>query len=132
MHTTKKLAISTIFILILITALTILIPLGTAHDPPWRIPTYAYISPTPNPVGVGQPVTVVMWLLFAPPTATGNDAGDRWTNMKVTVTKPNGSNESLGTFMADPTGSTYTTYVPDEIGEYTFYLEFPGTLNVHF
>jgi outer membrane protein assembly factor BamB len=97
-----------------------------AHTPPWQIPTYAFIKPTPNPVGVGQPVTVVMWLLFAAPTATGIDAGDRWKNLKVTVTNPNGADEVLGTFMADATGSMYTTFTPTEIGAYTFKLDFPG------
>ena len=99
-----------------------------AHTPPWEIPTYAFIKPTPNPVGVGQPVTVVMWLLFAAPTSTGIDAGDRWKNLKVTLTNPNGVDEVLGTFMADATGSTYTTFTPAVTGEYTFKLDFPGQI----
>ena len=102
------------------------LPTTKAHTPAWQITTYAFIAPTPNPVGVGQPVTVVMWLLFAAPTSTGGDAGDRWSNLKVTVAKSDGTNESLGKFMADPTGSTYTTFTPTAIGNYTFYLEFPG------
>jgi outer membrane protein assembly factor BamB len=67
-----------------------------------------------------------MWLLFAPPTSTGYTAGDKWSNLKVTVTLPDGTNQSLGTFVSDPTGSTYTTFTPTKTGQYTFYLEFPG------
>jgi outer membrane protein assembly factor BamB len=113
--------------LILTIAITIIaLPTANAHSPPWNIDTYAFIKPTPNPVGVGQSVNVVMWLLFAPPTATGGDAGDRWTNLKVTVTKPDGTSSVLGTFTSDPTGSTYTLFQPTEVGSYTFKLEFPG------
>ena len=126
MSKNRTIAILIATILIVTIAIPIIILPTDAHDPPWKIPTYAFIAPTPDPVGVGQPVTVVMWLLFAAPTATGGDAGDRWSNLKVTVTKPDGINETLGTFMADPTGSTYTTYTPTEVGNYTFYMEFPG------
>ena len=124
----KKTIITLITLLLISTmsASLILLPNTTAHTPAWEIPTYAFIAPTPNPVGVGQPVTVVMWLLFAAPTASGFDAGDRWNNLKVTVTLPDGTNHSLGKFMADPTGSTYTTFTPAKTGEYTFYFEFPG------
>ena len=127
MFSKKILAI--LFVLVL--AVSMAIPLASiqtasAHTPPWTIPTYAFIQPTPNPVGVGQPVTVVMWLLFAAPTATGADAGDRWHDFKITITKPSGATEILGPFMADATGSTYTTYTPNEVGDYTFKLDFPG------
>ena len=125
----KNKTIVTLITMILILSMAIpltTLPTANAHDPAWKIPTYAFIAPTPNPVGVGQPVTVVMWLLFAAPTATGGDAGDRWSNLKVTVTKPNGVNETLGTFRADPTGSTYTTFTPTEVGNYTFRLDFSG------
>lgn len=104
------------------------LPIANAHSPTWEIPTYAFIKPTPNPVGVGQSVNVVMWLLFAPPTATGS-GGDRWTNLKVTITKPDGTSSVLGTFTSDPTGSTYTLFKPTDVGIYTFKLEFPGQVS---
>ena len=128
----QKIKNKTITILITLLLMTSMLSIfltdqtADAHTPSWQIPTYAFIKPTPNPVGVGQPVTVVMWLLFAAPTATGIDAGDRWRNLKVTVTNPNGEDTVLGTFMADATGSMYTTFTPTEIGEYTFKLDFPG------
>jgi hypothetical protein len=49
-----------------------------------------------------------------------------WNNMKINVIKPNGQNETLGPFNSDPTGSTYTTYFPTQVGSYTFQLVFPG------
>ena len=33
-----------------------------AHTPAWQIPTYAYVWASPNPDGVGQTVSVYMWL----------------------------------------------------------------------
>ena len=39
-----------------------LMPTTNAHTPAWEIPTYAYITAAPNPVGVGQTVNVYMWL----------------------------------------------------------------------
>ena len=91
MSKNRTMAILIATILIITIAIPIIILPTDAHDPAWKVPTYAFIAPTPDPVGVGQPVTVVMWLLFAAPTATGGDAGDRWSNYKVTVTKPDGT-----------------------------------------
>jgi hypothetical protein len=96
-----------------------------AHDPPWTIPTYAYITVSPNPVGLGQDAFVVMWLDKVPPTA-GGSGGDRWGNYTVTVTKPDGNTQKLGPFLSDPTSSAYTRYVPDQVGLYTFDFSFPG------
>jgi hypothetical protein len=65
-----------------------------AHDPPWTVPTWAYISATNNPIGVGQQVVIVFWPNALPPTASGA-YGDRWT-WNVEVTKPDGTKETLG------------------------------------
>jgi outer membrane protein assembly factor BamB len=96
-----------------------------AHTPPIEVPTYAFLAITPDPIGVGQAATVVMWIDKAPVSATGI-AGDRWTGYKITVTKPNGDTESLGPFTSDPTSSAYVQYTPDQTGTYTFDFSFPG------
>jgi hypothetical protein len=117
----------TLCLLLVVTIATSVFALPTvfAHDPPWNIPTHAYITASPNPVGVGQSLTLVMWLDLVPPTAAGQ-AGDRWINMKVEVTKPDGSKETLGPFMSDPVGSTYTIYKPSQLGTYKFDFSYPG------
>ena len=79
--------------------------------------------PTPS-VSVKQ-VFLVMWVHGAPPTAAGN-AGDRWHDFTIEVTKPNGKTQKLGPFTSDPTGSTYTLYRPDQIGTYTFVFKYSG------
>ena len=38
-------------------ASTSLMPKVSAHNPGYQIPTYAYISVHPNPIGVGQTLT---------------------------------------------------------------------------
>src|SRR4030042_457844 len=103
----------------------IAIPIAYAHDPPWQIPTYAYINVAPNPVGVGQTVTVAFWIDKYPPTAYYY-YGDRWHGMTIAVTKPDGTSQTLGPFTSDSSGGTFTVYTPDKTGNYTFQLNFPG------
>ncbi len=90
-----------------------------------NIPTYAYINASPDPAGLGQTVTVAFWLQTPPPTASG-PYGDRWQDMKLTVTKPDGTTEILGPFMSDDTGGTYTLYNPTQLGNYSFQMNYPG------
>ncbi|MCX8151143.1 MAG: hypothetical protein N3D85_06550 [Candidatus Bathyarchaeota archaeon] len=100
-------------------------PIASASDPPISIPTYAYFAVSPNPVGINQQVFLVMWLHMAPPTAAGN-TGDRWRGFTVTVTKPDGTTQTLGPFDSDPTGSIFTLYTPNQLGQYTFLFRYPG------
>jgi hypothetical protein len=46
--------------------------------------------------------------------------------MKVKVTKPDGTIETLGPFITDDTGGTTTLYTPTQLGNYTFQMSFPG------
>jgi hypothetical protein len=101
------------------------VPNVRAHSPPLQIPSYAFLNVAPNPAGIGQTVTVDMWLGQVPPTALAQ-YGDRWMNYKVTVTKPDGTNETLGPFTSDDTGGFATTYTPTAIGNYTFVFNFLG------
>ena len=122
----KTLAILIATILtISIGASTALIPISNAHLPAWNIPTYAFCNVGTNPDGVGQAVNIGLWLGQPPPTANG-PYGDRWHNLTVTVTKPDGTKETLCRFNSDDTGGTATSYTPTEVGTYTFQMNFPG------
>ena len=113
-------------IMILTISVTILaLPIASAHDPPQSLKTYAFITATPNPAGVGQQVLIVFWLNWVPPTA-GGTTGDRWQGLKIDVTKPNGDVDHLGPFVSDPVGSAWTAYTPTETGEYKVNFTFPG------
>ena len=102
-----------------------LIPSANAHSPPWNIPTESYLHVGPNPIGVGQTLTVDMWLMEPPPTAN-NQYGDRWMGMKVTVTLPDGTTTTLGPYTSDDTGGVAVAYTPTKVGNYTFVMSFPG------
>lgn len=91
------------------------------------IPTYAYLIVSPDPTGVGQTVNVGFYLDKTPPTAY-EYYGDRWQNMTVVVTKPDGTTETLGPFTSDATGGTFTNYTPEQVGNYTFVFYFAGQI----
>ena len=115
----------TLILLLSISTFAILMPTAQAHTPAWNIPTWTYLSVSPSPIGVNQQLFIIMWLNLPPPTAYGL-YGDRWEGLKVTVTKPDGTTQTLGPFKSDPVGTAYTTYTPDQTGKYTFQSSFPG------
>jgi len=121
-----KTTIATIALILVLTiaATLVALPIVSAHDPPWEIPTYSYIAVAPNPIGVGQNVFVVIWIYRSPPTSTGV-GGDRWHDCTITVTKPDGSIETLGPIL-DVTSSGFTLYTPNQIGTYTFDFYYSG------
>ena len=128
MNFDKTKTASIALILMLTFSATILaLPIVSAHDPPLDIPTYAYLAAEPNPVGVGQTAYLVFWIDKTPPTAAGV-GGERWRNLTVDVTKPNGDTETLGPFTSDPVGGGYSMYTPDQVGTYTFKFNFPGQI----
>ncbi|MCX8151104.1 MAG: PQQ-binding-like beta-propeller repeat protein [Candidatus Bathyarchaeota archaeon] len=126
MKISNKLALAVLaFAAILTLSPFLTLQTATAHTPPWTIVTYAYLAVSPNPVGVGESVFLVMWVHPNPPTAAGI-GGDRWKDMTVTVTKPDGTTQTLGPFISDATGSTFTSYTPEMVGTYKFVLNYPG------
>ena len=121
----NKTAAISIAMLLIISMGASMVLLPNAKAAPSTVATYAFLNVGPNPIGIGQTEHVNMWVDKPTPTANGA-YGDRWQNLKVTVTKPDGTTETLGPFTADDTGGTYTTYTPTELGNYTFVLNFPG------
>ncbi len=100
-------------------------PITEAHTPPWNIPTYAYLSVQPNPVGIGQAAFINFWLDKVPATANGA-YGDRWTGMTVKITKPDGTTITLGPFKSDDVGGAFTTFTPDQLGTYSIVFNYAG------
>ncbi len=123
----NKIKMTTIALILILsmTSSLMLLPDTSAHTPPLTVPTYAYLSIAPNPVGLGQTAFVNFWLNLPPPTAAGA-YGDRWHGLKVTVTKPDGTKQTLGPYNSDAVGGWYAQYAPSAIGTYTFVFEFPG------
>src|SRR4030042_141462 len=83
-----------LFLMITIAVTLVALPAANAHTPPWTITTLSYITASPNPVGVNQLTSIAYWVNWVPPGA-GGVGGDRWRNLKIEVTKPDGSKETL-------------------------------------
>jgi hypothetical protein len=75
-----------LFLIMSMVATLVALP-ASGRVPPISIPTYAYISVTPDPVGVGQTAFVNFWLDKVPPTAY-QEFGDRWQNFTVKARSP--------------------------------------------
>ncbi len=82
--------------------------------------TYAFINATPNPVGVGQET-----LLHIGISEATNGTYFGWTGLTVTMTKPDGTVQTLGPFKTDATGGTGYSITPDQVGTYTLQTHFP-------
>jgi hypothetical protein len=121
----KGFASFTAILLVLAVASWITLPAVNAHTPAWTITTHAYVTVSPNTVGVGQYTLIVMWLDWVPPTA-GGLGGDRWYNFTLTITKPDGTKETRGPFTSSQVGSAWATYTPEQAGDYTIVFSFPG------
>ena len=96
--------------------------------------SFMYVGVTPNTVGVGQDVIIVTWTADMPPDV-GETAGTipspngraAWnTPAIVTITKPDGTNETVSMPRTDPVGATWAIWVPQEVGQYSLQAYFPG------
>jgi outer membrane protein assembly factor BamB len=122
---------------------TILIPKASAHTPAWQIPTYAYITAEPNPIGVGQSLFVYVWLDAVYGAAGGTTAvigtnastasaaltanNYRFQNFQVVITAPDGTKETKAfAVISDPTSSQLFSFTPSQVGTYSFNFTFPG------
>jgi hypothetical protein len=83
--------------------------------------TYAYIGAVPNPVGVNQETVIHFGITENLPNAT-----DAFTGLKVKVTKPDTTVETLGPFSTDSMGGASTVYVPTTAGNYSLQATFPS------
>ncbi len=82
--------------------------------------TFAFVSATPNPVGVGQETLIHLGISEAT-----NGTYWQWKGLTVTVEKPDGTSMTLGPFNTDSTGGTGTVLVPDQVGTYKLQTHFP-------
>lgn len=81
----------------------------------------AYLSVSPNPIGIGQTMLVNLWMTVAPA------AERQLQHYKVTFTKPDGSKDvidNLKSYEAD--GTCWFEYVVDTVGTWQAVFEFPG------
>jgi outer membrane protein assembly factor BamB len=82
--------------------------------------TYAFIGANPNPVGVNQVVGFHFGI-----TQQLASPSYGWQGLTITVTRPDNTTETLGTYITDSTGGSAITYVPTMIGTYYLQTNFP-------
>jgi hypothetical protein len=118
----KKMRINSVALLLILAMASslMILPEAVAQT---NVPTYAFISIAPDPIGLGQTLFVNFWINLPPPT------GSYWNNFKVTVTKPDGKSQALSLgarSSSDAVGGSWSSYKPAAVGNYTFVFEFPG------
>jgi hypothetical protein len=119
--------IKTLIALILTISLSasiVLLPTVSAHTPPWTIISYAYVVAAPNPVGVGQTVSVTMWVdTPLPSAAVGNEI--RRHDYTLTITDPDGETDTQHWDIVEDTGSTQSyQFIPTKTGNYTIKFDY--------
>jgi hypothetical protein len=78
------------------------------------------LSVFPNPVGVGQTVTILVFTQPLPPTSN-----DRFFDLTVTMKKPDGTTQTFGPSVSGPLGNVIWTFVPDQTGTYAVVFSIP-------
>ena len=85
------------------------------------VQTHAYLSIDPNPVGIGQPVTVTFWVEPVQPTM------DQFHGYNVKITHPDGTTESKLPFHFSGVQTIqHFGYTPTSVGNYTFLFTYAG------
>ena len=94
------------------------VPAGQTAD--YTISDLAFLSVSPGKIGLGQELLVNMWITFP------SGEGKYMTGYKVTITHPDGTTEdiNLHSYVAD--GTSWFTYTPDTIGQWSFVFNFAG------
>ena len=99
---------------------SILLPSGTTPDVTY--PTLAYLSFRPNPIGLGQPLLVNVWMI--PPIHVARYFKDAFL---VTLTKPDGTTDKVGplsSYYGD--GTSWFEYTVDQVGTWKIKFDFLG------
>jgi outer membrane protein assembly factor BamB len=124
MKTLKKQALTTTILILILTFAALMASTQSANAAV-DIPTFAFLSVQPNPIGVNEQVYVVMFMADPPPTAMGPQ-GDRWQGYKCIITKPDGTTEEKGPYTSDDVSGAAFAYTPTMTGTYKFQFKFPG------
>jgi outer membrane protein assembly factor BamB len=117
----EKIKTSTIALILtlVLSVISTVLPIAQAQN--ITTPTYAQLSVNPNPVGVNQMTNVIVWVQPIPP-----GSGEVFFGFEVTITKPDGTTETLGPVDSWPIGAMFFPYTPTMTGEYTFQFSYPG------
>jgi len=96
-------------------------PLQTGVIPDVTLQTTAYLSFRPQPVGLGQPFIINMWMV--PPIHVQRQFIESFV---ITITKPDGHQVvfTMDSYPAD--GTAWMEYTADQVGEWSIKFDFLG------
>jgi len=121
-----KIIVVTAILMFTISSTLFALPIATAHDPPWNVPTYAYVNCAPSTVGVNQHTTIVCWIDKYSPTAGGAN-GQCWQGFQLNITKPDGTTQIIGPWdCRSSVASDFQILTPDQVGTYTIVFSWSG------
>jgi len=95
-------------------------PLKTGDTADITIPTGAYLSFGPNPIGLGQPILLNLWVAPCPATQR------TFRDYKVTITKPDGIKNVLTPESYTAEATAWASYIADQVGTWKLKFDFPG------
>lgn len=121
MNIKKNEVLVTIALVLMLTVAAFMADLPSIKAATVNVETRAFLAVSPNPAGVGQSIDVSVWLAPVPPTVD-----DVFHGFEITITKPDGTNETRGPFRSSQVGSKYFTFTPDTVGEYYLQFTYPG------
>ena len=122
----KAVAMSALVMMLTTSLFIAAMPIANAQYP---FETYTYVSVSPNPVGINQPVNILFWLHAAPPQTSYT--GYYGWNFTVTIDGPDGSSFTDGPFESDSTGGGFYVFTPSMNGNYEITAKFLGaTINI--
>ncbi len=90
------------------------------------IPTFALLTCAPNPAGVGQTVYINAFMSKPTPTAGMASTGDQYENIRIEITRPDGTRQTIGPLRSDSTGGTWASMIPNQVGTYSMQMFYPG------
>ena len=116
----------TLFLMLAMTFSLVALPPVNAHDPSIEMTSWPFLVASPDPVGVGQRVSIVMWIdKPLPGAAVNNDV--RRHDYTLTITAPDDSVETQHwDAILDTTSIQFFEYTPAQAGEYTLTFEYGG------
>jgi hypothetical protein len=133
---TCKTKLSTIALILMLTASAIIITLPTAtaqftvieQEPRIiDIPSFLFVTVSPNPVGKNQ--IVYVGATFSKPMPTNNgQGGDYYDNVTIEIVDPSGHKTVLGPSITSMAAGLTETFTPTQVGEYTFQAIYPGQI----
>ena len=95
-------------------------PLPAGVTPDLTLDTIAHLSFRPNPVGVGQPFIVNMWM--QPPIYNSRQL----KNYAISITKPDGTIDKIVMDFYFADGTAWFEYIADQEGTWQIKFDFPG------